>query len=332
MSRWLFSSFVFLAASLSAASLNLKMEQLREAMPVHFEQNRGLVPGRTQWIARSRNGTMYISPNEVVFELMEHPKIRTRNVHMRFVGASGNAGGIGTDATGAYANHFAGRTERDWFTGIPLFGKVTYTNVYSGIDLVYYGNHREIEYDFVVAPGADASRIQIAFDGADSARLDTAGDLVITAGEHEIRQRHPRVLQGGVELNSRYVLDGINRVHIAINGQDSRRPLTIDPVIEFSTFLGGPGDDDLLGVTFDKNGFLYVCGYTETPASPILIRSSNRILLATLQSSSNSRRTFRSSYIMRRSITIMAESQGPSPSMRQAVQWLSAARLPRISL
>ncbi len=270
MSRWLFSSLVFLAASLSAASLNLKMEQLREAMPVHFEQNRGLVPGGTQWIARSRNGTMYISPNEVVFELMERPNTRTRNVHMRFVGASGNAAGIGSDAMGAYANHFAGRTEHDWFTGIPLFGKVTYANVYPGIDLVYYGNQRKVEYDFVVAPGADAVGIQIAFDGADSVRLDAAGDLVIAAGAHEIRQRHPRVLQGGMELDSRYVLDGIHRVRMEINGRDARRPLTIDPVIELSTFLGGPGDDGLYGVTFDKNGFLYVCGYTQTPAAPIL--------------------------------------------------------------
>ncbi|MBI3281821.1 MAG: hypothetical protein HYZ57_18510, partial [Acidobacteria bacterium] len=103
---------------------------------------------------------------------------RMRNVHMRLVGSERSPEVEGLEPLGSYSNYFAGRTEKDWFTGIPHYGKVRYRNVYSGIDLVYYANSRTIEYDFIVSPGADPSRIELAF----SERVKLDGVDVLVAG------------------------------------------------------------------------------------------------------------------------------------------------------
>ena len=226
------------------------------AQSVWFEPNVGQVAGKTEWIGRSRGAYLYLKGDEVVYA-------NGKNVHMRLVGANAESVAEKLEPTGGYSNYFIGRDEKTWFTGIPHYAKLRYTDVYPGIDIVYYASGQNVEYDFAVRPGADSDRIELAF--SEPVGIDN-GDLIVAG----LRQHKPRVLQDGVEVAAEYRITEAGHVSIALADYDHSRELTVDPVLEFSTFLGGPGDDTMSTVAVDKAGFVYVAGYTATPSTPIL--------------------------------------------------------------
>ncbi len=223
------------------------------AWPLYFEPNQGQVKGRTQWITRSGGANVYLAGNEVMLG----------GVRMRLVSAR-NARIEGLDPTGGTSSYFLGASEEDAHTGIPHYARVRAPDVYRGIDVVYYGAGDRLEYDFVVTPDGDPSEIELAFSRA--VRIDERGDLMVG----DLRQRRPRVVQDGREIPSTYrVVDG-NRVRIDVGGYDRNRILTIDPVLEFSTYLGGPGYDSAFSVKLDASGNIVVGGGGQTPATPTL--------------------------------------------------------------
>jgi uncharacterized protein (TIGR03437 family) len=226
--------------------------------PLHFEPNVGQVKGRTEWMAQARGASVYITGREVVFALGND------NAHMRFVGASRTSKSTGIEPLEAYSSYFIGPTERTWFTGVPHYGSLRYSNVYPGIDIVYRSSDTDVEYDFVLAPGADPDQIDLAFDR--EVHIDPQGDLV--AGT--LRQHRPRVVQEGREIASEYQLTPNNHVHIKLARYGRQGALTIDPVLEFSTYLGGPGDDSLRVVRVDGTGNLVLGGSGQVPATPTL--------------------------------------------------------------
>jgi hypothetical protein len=148
---------------------------------------------------------------------------------------------------------------------------VRYADVYRGIDLVYYGNQRQLEYDFVVAPGADPREIGLKFAGAKRIRLE-GGELLLETGAGQVRQREPVAYQevGGVrrEVASRYVLGRGGRVGIEVGEYDRTLPLVIDPVLTYSTYLGGSLSDSAFGVATDGQGNAYVTGSTASADFP----------------------------------------------------------------
>jgi uncharacterized protein (TIGR03437 family) len=224
---------------------------------VHFEPNGGQVKGRTEWMAQARGAAVYITAPEVVFALGND------NVHMKLVGGRATKSD-GLDPTGGYSNYFLGKTESSWFTGVPHYGSVRYANVYPGIDIVYHSQDGNVEYDFVLAPGADPNQIELAFDR--DVHISDDGDLVLAG----LRMHRPRVMQDGREIGSAYQLVGARRVHIKLARYGRTRPLTIDPVLVFSTYLGGPGNDEFSRLTLDAAGNIFLYGSTATPASPTL--------------------------------------------------------------
>src|SRR5205814_9174838 len=143
---------------------------------------------------------------------------------------------------------------------------VHYRAVYPGIDLVYYGNQRQLEYDFVVAPGADPNRIVLGFQGAERLEINAEGELVLHAAGEVIRQRVPVIYQeiNGVrtKLEGRYVLKDAHRVGFQVAAYDPSRPLVIDPTLVYSTYLGGSGGDVGHGIAVDAAGAAYVTGLT----------------------------------------------------------------------
>src|SRR5262249_50083828 len=136
------------------------------------------------------------------------------------------------------SNYFIGNDPSKWRTEIPHYGRVALRGVYPGIDLVFYGNPHEVEYDWVVAAGADARQIRVRWESDGKPRMDSNGDLVIGG----LRQKKPDIRQGGQQIEGGYKLRG-REVSFKLARCDARKPLTIDPVLYYSTYLGGNGED-----------------------------------------------------------------------------------------
>jgi hypothetical protein len=166
----------------------------------------------------------------------------TTSLRMKLRGANPAAKVAGLDELAGASNYFIGNGPAKWRTGVPIYAKVKYEGIYSGIDLVYYGNQRQLEYDFIVAPGADPRRIAFDVRGAKRIHQDKRGDLVLKIGEGEICWHKPVAYQeanGARQLvAARYAVTDGNRVGFEVAKYDASRPLYIDPLI-YSTYLGG---------------------------------------------------------------------------------------------
>src|SRR2546427_1923700 len=165
-----------------------------------------------------------------------------------------------------------GSDPANWRTDVPTYAKVRYKNVYPGIDLIYYGTQRQLEYDFVVSPGADPKRIRLGFQGVDKLEVDAQGDLVLHTATGVIRQRKPVIYQevegARREIAGGYVLEGARRVGFRVAAYDARRPLVIDPALFYSTYLGGNSSDEGLAIAVDTAGNAYVTGATSSTDFP----------------------------------------------------------------
>jgi len=185
---------------------------------------------------------------------------------MIFIGANLEPSVVGAEELPGKANYFIGSDPANWRTDVPTYAKVRYKNVYPGIDLIYYGNQRQLEYDFVVSPGADPRRIRLGFHGADKLEVDAQGDLVLHTATGVIRQRKPVIYQevegARREIAGGYVLEGARRVGFRVTAYDAHRPLVIDPALFYSTYLGGSDSDEGFAIAVDTAGTAYVTGGT----------------------------------------------------------------------
>jgi hypothetical protein len=209
---------------------------------------------------------------------------------MQLVGGNPAATATAVEPLVTKVNYFLGNDPNEWHTNIPTFGKVQYDDVYPGIDLVYYGNGGNLEYDFVVSPGADPDVIALNFSGADDISIADDGALVVRAGDAEIRQPAPFIYQeiggtrqqiaGSFSLSTQHSALStdacatgnclLTTVYFDVGSYDSSRPLVIDPlVLGYSTYLGAAGALDVgWGITVGDDGFAYVTGETRSAKFP----------------------------------------------------------------
>src|SRR5438093_740242 len=211
-------------------------------------------------------------------------------LRMKFVGANPKTRVKGQKELPGKANYFIGNDPKKWRTNVPTYAKVQYRDLDHGIDLIYYGNQRPLEYDFVVSPGADPNLIRLAFQGAKEITLADSGDLILTTETSDVRLQKPLVYQlrkdGHKELIAgNYVIrptltmssfsqsEGTRHalpvtVAFQIAAYDISRALIIDPVLFYSTYLGGSGDDASNGIAVDDSGNAYVTGFTNSTNFP----------------------------------------------------------------
>ncbi len=163
--------------------------------------------------------------------------------------------------------------ETEWRAGVSNFGKVKYESVWPGIDLVWYGNQRLLEHDFVIAPGADPRKIQLEFSGARQMSIDAQGGLELRTDAGDVRLLRPVAWQesngGRQEVACDYHINDEKRVEFQLGGYDRNRELVIDPAITLSTWFGGADVDEARGVAVDKDGAVYIAGTTASLDFPV---------------------------------------------------------------
>ena len=252
----------------------------RRGQSLSFEANRGQVDSRIRFLSRGKGYSLLLTDTEALLSLPATGQSSAGQtaswIRMQHLGANPQPGVEGFDLTSAKSHYFLGNDPRNWKTNVPHYAKVVYNGVYPGVDLVYYGNEGQLEYDYVLAAGVDPGVITLGFQGVEGVRVGTSGDLIIASATGEVCLKKPRVYQcseGSTQpVDSNYQIKGEHEIGFALGAFDPSLPLVIDPVLTYSTYLGGSEDDRGLGIAVDAQGNTYVGGVTQSANFP---QSSN---------------------------------------------------------
>ncbi len=242
-------------------------------VPLGFEVNKGQTDPRVNFLAQGAGYTAFLTPTGAVTELQQADGANV--VTMKLRGANADSHAVGLHKQAGVSNDFVGSDPSKWHTNIANYAEVAYKGVYRGINMVYHGDQQQLEYDFVVRPGASPGAIRLAFGGALGKSLDAQGDLVLHTSGGDMVEHAPVAYQveGGVRhaVASRFVLGRDGQVGFQVGHHDHSKPLVIDPVLSlsYSTYLGGAGAYTKgLGIAVDGSGDAYVTGVTLSPKFP----------------------------------------------------------------
>ncbi|HET9166872.1 MAG TPA: hypothetical protein VFP11_12815, partial [Candidatus Angelobacter sp.] len=227
-------------------------------IPFSFEINHGQTAPQVKYLARSPEGVLFFTDQGVTVSV---PRVGA--FRMQFEGASATQ--ISAEQELAARSNYLTPKSGKPITGVANFGALRYANIYSGIDVRFYGHGRHLEHDFILAPGADPGRIALRFEGLDHVALSPSGNLDLTLGKIALRESAPIAWQeiDGTKkaVEARWKMLGDAKVGIKLGDYDLSQPVTIDPVLVYSTHLGGTtGDDFSTGSTFPADTFILNVG------------------------------------------------------------------------
>jgi hypothetical protein len=246
-------------------------------LPLAFEANRGQAAAPVQFLSRGSGYCLFLSSTEATLVLHRTPitkepmpmqparpeKSSGQVLRLKFAGTKATPEVAGTEQLPGKANYFIGNDPSQWHRDIPTYAKVVYRGVYPGVDLVYHGDHGQLEYDLIVAPGSDPRILAVDIEGVKDAGLSPQGDLLLTTESGPLVMRKPRLYQdiNGKQkvIDGGYTLRTPHQISFSVGEYDTTKPLIIDPVLVYSTFLGGGIGD---GITVDGAGNAYVIGTT----------------------------------------------------------------------
>jgi len=271
-------------ATLPSTATKIQVAKNFGHLPLAFEPNQGQADSKTRFLSHSLGGALSLNAAEAVFTLPSQPNAHSKNVNaarvagqssvatlrMQLVGANPRAATQTQQPMEGRVNYFTDHESSAWHSNIPTFGKVGFRGVYPGVDVVYYGNQNQLEYDFVVAPHADPKQIQLHFGGAQQVRVNSAGDLIVQAQGRKLTWQKPTVYQrtaGGkrsvaAHFHLKHLPNGQTDVRFALGRYDTDRSLVIDPVLIYSSRLEGTLSPHAV-LALDSAGSVYVAGTTE---------------------------------------------------------------------
>jgi len=266
-------------------------EEVARSLPMRFEANRGQADADVKFVGRGEGFGVLLKPGEAVLALNgKKPKASTQtearsgsagalppaHISMKLEDANSTPFVSGVDQQVAQANYFIGNDSAKWVRGIDTYSGVLYTDVYNGVDLMFHSNQRQLEYDFMIAPQADPNQIRVRFDGADDLRLTSDGALILSTPAGELRHDRPIAYQTKndtqvpVSAEFRQLRDGA--ITFTLGDYDRTLPLVIDPLLVYSSYMGGSASDFGRGIKVDLGGTMYVVG--DSVSSDFLFRSS----------------------------------------------------------
>jgi len=252
--------------------------------PLYFTENMGQWNNEIIFKAEIPGVNLILTPNGVCYRLTriiddgrsgQTRKAVTLTAKLTFPGSNTGPKLTGEGLTAYKCHYLRGNDPALWQVDVPNYQSLVYDNIYPGIDLRYFSRDRRVEYDFIVVPGADPSKIKIQYEGIDSLSVNGSGELVVETAWNRITEHRPYVYQyidnRRVTVESEYVLYGDNAFGFRLKtGYDTGQPLVIDPMISFSTYLGGGELDEGYGIAVDDSGYVYVVGSTYSENFPVL--------------------------------------------------------------
>ena len=279
-------SFPLRSSAMPDEATQVRISQTYGQLPLYFEANQGQTDSQVIFMAGGRGNTLFLTATEAVLALRQphaaqtlprtgrlaratDPEDRqimgqTVVLRLRLLGANPQPQVTGLDELPGKVHYVKGNDPAQWRTHIPTYAKVKYEAVYPGVDLIYYGNQRQLEYDFVLAPGADPQVLTLSFQGADHLEVNGQGDLLLQTAAGTIRLQKPVIYQevDGVrrDIAGGYVSKAEDQVGFQVAAYDASRPLVIDPVLFYSTYLGGNDFDWGVAIAVDAVGNAYVTG------------------------------------------------------------------------
>lgn len=267
------------------SAANMTQKEAYQNLPLQFEENQGQADPSVRFISHNGTSTIFLTATEAVIVLnrqtpsgLGHPdrsprqrmnrsiNAQTSVVKMKILGINSNLEPKGTQQFEGTMNYFIGRDRTKWHTNIPTYSVVQYNGVYPGIDLVYHGNGRQLEYDFVLHPGADSQKIALRFEGTTSQTTDGAGNLSMETEAGRLILGRPSIYQmvggGKKSVRGSYVVRRDHSIGLALGRYDASKILVVDPVLLYSSYLGGSAGDWATSLTLDSAGNTYIGGST----------------------------------------------------------------------
>ena len=257
--------------TLTAAGLLIGANQ-PVSIPLEFEANTGQFAPEVRYLARGSNHFVYLTHDGMTLGFNDARQSNS-SLRMSLVGAVPGATMSGEARTGGVSNYLIGNDPAQWRQGVEHYGRVRYSRVWRGIDLLFYGKDQALEYDFIVHPGGDPAAIRLRYENARSLRLDERGDLILATEQGEVRQHRPQIYQlsKGVRhtLSGGYRILDDHEVRLDIQSYNRNLNLVIDPVLTYSTYIGGTGMAKLNAMSLDSVGNIYLTGRVSSPDFPV---------------------------------------------------------------
>jgi hypothetical protein len=268
----------------------LRVEAGYGNLPLAFERNLGQTDPRVNFLSHAGHHTLWLTNGEAVLAVGRRTRPHSLNqggkekslqanesapavLRMKFVGANADPRVTGEARQQGTVNYFTGKPEQ-WRTKIPVYSRVRYSSLYPGIDLVFYGTNRDLEYDLVVSPGSDPGQIKLGISGAENLHLDADGNLVLKTAAGDVIQQKPRIYQRKgtklVAVDGNYLINSKDEVGFRLGNYDHRAAVVIDPVLRYASYLTGGGDEDDggTGIAVDSANRVVVAGWTCSGSFP----------------------------------------------------------------